>query len=131
MSLIRKIIPFLFISLTISCATKINHDSSAKLSFFNSVNKKTFSFVVGEEFIRDNIKSKPSTLYSKMSVAELKLLMKFLQNNKYCINKNGELSFEIKSKQEKIYDVTFSSLIEQSYNARPVAPTTYFGECLN
>ena len=66
-----------------------------------------------------------------MSVAELKLLMKFLQNNKYCINKNGELSFEIKSKQEKIYDVTFSSLIEQSYNARPVAPTTYFGECLN
>ena len=66
----------------------------------------------------------------KKKVAELKLLMSFLRDEKYCINKNGELSFKINSNQEKIYDVTFSSLIEQNYNAKPVSPVTYFGECL-
>ncbi len=65
-----------------------------------------------------------------MNVAELELLMKLMRNQKYCINSEGDLSFKINSKQEKIYDVTFSSLIEQSYNAKPVSPTTYFGECL-
>ena len=70
-------------------------------------------------------------MYQKMSVAELKLLIKFLRYNKYCINKSGKLSFRINSKQEKIYDVTFSSLIEQNYNASPITPVTYFGECAN
>jgi hypothetical protein len=103
---------------------------SAKLSFFNSASKKTFSFVVSDEFIKDNAQSEPSALYAKMSVAELKLLTNFLRDKNYCINKDGELSFKINSKQEKIYDVTFSSLIDQSYNAKPVSPATYFGECL-
>jgi hypothetical protein len=124
--ILYRIILLFFVT---SCAAGLDSDS-AKLTIFNSANKKTFSFVVSEHFIKSHSTSKPSALYSKMTVAELKLLMKFLENNKYCINKNGELSFQINSKQEKIYDVTFSSLIEQNYNARPVSPTTYFGECL-
>jgi hypothetical protein len=65
-----------------------------------------------------------------MSVDELKLLMQFLKRDRYCINQSGDLSFKINSKQEKIYDITFSSLIEKSYNAKPISPVTYFGECL-
>ena len=122
---------FLIILLLASCANQFGYNKdAAKLSFFNSANKKAFSFVINEQFIKANAKSDPSVLYPKMNVAELKLLMSFLRDNKYCINKNGELSFKINSKQEKIYDVTFSSLIEQNYNAKPVSPTTYFGECL-
>lgn len=113
-----------------SCTTLFFEKGSAKLTLFNSVNKKTFSFVVSEEFVKENSRSKPSELYPKMTAAELKLLMKLMRNNNYCINQNGELSFKINSKQEKVYDVTFSNVIEQSYNARPVSPTTYFGECL-
>lgn len=116
-----------------SCATTLSKEDkhSAKLSFLNSANnKKAFSFAISDDFIKNHIDSKPSELYSKMNVDELALLTKFLQNNNYCINKNGELSFKITSKQDKVYDITFSSLIEQNYNARPISPATYFGECL-
>ncbi len=125
-------LPYLLALLLISsCVNKFGYDSdSAKLSFFNSTNKKAFSFVVDNKFIKKNAKSQPSALYPKMNVAELKLLMSFLRDKNYCINQNGELSFKINSKQEKVYDATFSSLIEQNYNAKPVSPATYFGECL-
>jgi hypothetical protein len=126
---LKVIISLLAISLY-SCSTALD-SNYAKLSLSNSVGKKTFSFAVDEEFLKRNIKSKPSALYSKMSVAELKLLMKFLRKNKYCINKSGDLSFKISSRQERIYDVTFSELIEQNYNAKPVSPVTYFGECID
>lgn len=112
-----------------SCLSQFDLNS-AKLSFFNSGSKKTFSFSVSEDFNLHNIHSKPSVEHPKMSKAEEKLLIKFLKNNKYCINKNGKLSFKITSKQEKIYDVTFANLIEKNYRAKPIAPTTYFGECL-
>ena len=122
--------PLLFLVFMISCEVVRFNNDSAKLSFFNSASTKAFSFVIDDEFIQSHSSSKPSALYPKMNVAELKLLTQFLRDNKYCINKNGELSFKINSKQEKVYDVTFSSLIEQNYNAKPVSPTTYFGECL-
>ncbi|MFT6106228.1 MAG: hypothetical protein ACJA0S_000233 [Rickettsiales bacterium] len=102
----------------------------AKLFLFDSVNKKSFSFVVSDFFLKKHPNSRPSSLYSKMSVDELKILMHLLKRDKYCINQTGDLSFKINSKQEKIYDITFSNLIEKSYNARPISPITYFGECL-
>ncbi len=128
MDFLSRLFLLLFLS---SCISQFFYDKdAAKLSFFNSVNKKTFSFIIDGKFIDSHSKSKPSALYPKMNVSELKLLMSFLRDNNYCINKDGELSFKINSKQEKVFDVTFSSLIEQNYNSKPVAPTTYFGECL-
>jgi len=128
MSSLSRLCFLLFLS---SCISQFTYDkNAAKLSFFNSANKRAFSFVIDGKFIDSHSKSRPSALYPKMNVAELKLLMNFLRDNNYCINQNGELSFKINSKQEKIFDVTFSSLIEQNYNSKPVAPTTYFGECL-
>jgi len=111
-----------------SC-TKEDLSRSGKLSFYNSVNKNSFSFIISNDFSRKNQESKSSKDHSKMTIAEVKLLSKFLKNNNYCINKNGNISFVIISRQEKIYDVTFFSLIEQNYNAKPIIPITYFGEC--
>ena len=112
-----------------SCFSQHDEDS-AKLILFNSNNKKTFSFVVSEQFAKNHLKSSQSSVFPKMNVAELQLLTQFLKQNKYCIDKNGKLSFAVNSKQDKVYDITFANVIEQSYNAKPVSPVTYFGECL-
>ncbi|MFT6220497.1 MAG: hypothetical protein ACJA02_000541 [Myxococcota bacterium] len=127
---VSQIILFLISIPILSCSIRFD-DSSANLLLFNSASKKTFSFVVSEKFVKNHSKSNPSALYPKMNVRELKLLKKLLSRDKYCINQSGNLSFKINSKQEKIYDITFSSLIEKSYNARPISPVTYFGECLD
>lgn len=132
---LQKILPIIFVLFLSSCNSGNyvgfgNNSEDAKLTLLNSANKKAFSFIVSEDFVMDHEKAEPSKIYPKMNVAELKLLMKLLKDNKYCINKSGDLSFKISSKQEKVYDITFSRLIEQSYNAKPVSPVTYFGECL-
>jgi hypothetical protein len=112
-----------------SCISQADLDST-KLSFFNSGGNKTFSFAINEDFIRRHIDSRPSSKYSGMTKVEYKLLVRVLGDKKYCINKNGELSFKITSKQERVYDATFPSLIETNYRAKPIIPTTYFGKCL-
>lgn len=114
---------------SISSCFKSNYGLGAgKLSFYNS-DKKSFSFTVSEDFVKSHALSKSSKSFPRMTQAEMDLLSYLLKNNNYCVNKNGKLSFLVNSRQEKIYDVTFSSLIEQNYNARPVAPITYFGVC--
>lgn len=114
-----------------SCATN-NEDYSnlAKVSFGNTVDSNSFTFLVSDEYLLQNTKSPADKKYPKMTVAEVKLLEKILKNIKRCIDKNGHPSFIITSKQEKIYDTTFSNLIEQNYHAKPAVPAMYFGKCL-
>lgn len=127
---IRVLISLFFLLIFSNCTSYyIGNKNSAKITRFNSENKESFSFVVGEEFLKNHADSKPSSKFSEMSKAEYSLLKRFLRDNKYCFNKNNRLSFQVNSKQEKVYDITFSSLIEQSYNAKPISPATYFGEC--
>ncbi len=123
----RSLLIFCILIIT-SCATKKDYNGAGKLSFYSS-DKKSFTFTVSEEYVKKHALSKPSKSFSKMTEAEMELLIYLLKKNNYCINKSGKLSFLLNSKQEKIYDMTFSSLIEQNYNARPVTPTTYFGVC--
>ena len=66
----------------------------------------------------------------KISKIEFNLLQKLLKEKKFCINEDNDLAFEITSRQEKIYDMTFSHLIATSYKARPLSPRSYFGECI-
>lgn len=128
MNILKTVVLFLTAVFLFSCSSP-DLSRLGKLSFYNSINKNSFSFIISDDFSRENQKSKPSKTHPKMTEAEVKLLSKFLKKNNYCINKNGDISFVIISRQEKVYDVTFSSLIEQNYNARPITPITYFGEC--
>jgi hypothetical protein len=106
-----------FILLFSGCGSYyLGNEGSAKLTKFNSLGSKSFSFVIDREFLNKYSNSKLSSSHPKMT--------------KYCFNKDNRLHFEIDSKQEKVYDVTFLNLIEQSYNTKPISPVTYFGKCL-
>ncbi len=92
---------------------------------------KNFTFSVSEEYLRANQDSKPDKSHPRLTKAEAELLINLLGRRDYCRNDNGKIFFKITSKQEKVYDMTFAHLIEQNYNARPVTPMMYYGECLS
>lgn len=111
----------------ISCA--VDPSKYGRVTFHGSSNKNAFIFFVSEEYLRANQASKQDKAYPKMTEAESELLVRLLKQSKNCINNDKKIFFKITSKQEKIYDMTFAHLIEQNYNARPVAPLMYYGEC--
>ncbi len=120
--------PLLFFVLAMSCAMQ-DISSNGRVNFYGA-NSKNFTFVVNEDYINDHRDSPPSKENPKLSEAESELLYSIMQKRNYCINNKGKILFKITSRQEKIYDMTFAHLIEQNYNARPVTPVTYFGECV-
>jgi len=109
-----------------ACIT--NPSRYGKVRQYNAADKKSFVFSIDEEFVRKYDKSSKDENYPIMTAAEVRLLRALLMENKYCLNGSNP-GFKINSRQERIYDVTFAHLIEQSYNARAVAPRMYFGEC--
>jgi len=100
-----------------------------KIKPYSTSNKNSFTFSIDEEFLRAHKNSRIDQDYPKMTEAEATLLKRVLIKNDYCLNEDRKPSFAIISRQEKIYDITFSHLIEQNYNAKPVSPRMYFGEC--
>lgn len=92
--------------------------------------KNSFTFSVNDEFLRANSESPQDKKIPKMTEAEANLLVILLKKQNYCLDKYGTPIFTIASRQEKIYDMTFAHLIEQHYNARPIAPRMYFGQCV-
>jgi len=114
----------------ISCSNDIfdnNQDNLGKVLFYNSLDKKSFSFTVSDSLPTNN---KMDNKHPLMTKSQATLLKHLLKKNNYCINSKNKLKFEVTSKQQKIYDVTFSGLIEQQYNAKSLTPVTYFGKCL-
>jgi len=135
----KKIITLLTILILSSCISKKDLNL-VQLSFYhpeNSTNKttsnpkkiKSFSFTVSEEFLEKYENSKISNIHPQMSISEARILKYLLKKDDYCRNKKGDISFVIQSKQQRIYDITFSHLIEQNYRAKPITPVTYFGKC--
>lgn len=115
----------------ISCAK--DYSVYAKISLHTTGEKNSFIFTVSEEFLDKNSKSLKNEVKDqkvKISKVEFNLLKKLLKEKKFCLNKNNDLAFEINSRQEKIYDMTFSHLIATSYRAKPLTPRSYFGNCL-
>ena len=102
-----------------------------KVSLHNTADKKSFVFSVNEGFLKNNQDSPVDKVHNKMSKAEAGLLTKLLKEKKYCFNSDNKFRFEVSSKQEKIYDMTFAHLIEENYNARPISPRMYFGRCVD
>jgi hypothetical protein len=120
----------LLLFLLVSCSFEKKKDFTryGKLAPYSSSNKDSFIFTVSDEFLNQNKNSSLDKNHNKMTEAEVDLLVLFLEDKKYCLT-NNKLSFVIKSRQEKVYDMTFAHLIEKNYNARPVVPRTYYGEC--
>lgn len=118
-----------FFLLLMSCAQNLEQYGS--ITLHSSVNQNSFIFRVTDEFLQKNSKSEISEKNSKITKAESKLLSYLLKKRRYCLNIYGKPSFTVTSRQEKVYDITFAHLIEQNYNARAIAPRTYFGRCDN
>ncbi len=115
-------------ALTLVSACIYDPSLYGKVRQYSASDKKSFVFSIDEEYLRDHAKASKDENYPLMNEAEVRLLSGLLMQNSYCL-KEGKPAFKINSRQEKIYDVTFAHLIEQSYNAKPVAPRMYFGEC--
>ncbi len=113
-----------------SCASDMSNFGKVNIynSAINSQDKK-FVFVVEDSFIKSHKSSKNDEENPLLSKAESDLLKKLLARQKLCLNENNYPSFQVVSKQEKIYDVTFANLIEENYNAKPAVPRTYYGRC--
>ncbi len=124
----KKIYFLTILFLIFSCEKDL---SGGKISIYNnSQNQKNFIFSVDESYLQENKKnSKPDLDHPEMSFPEAELLRLIMIRDKICINDYSNPSFDITSKQEKIYDITFAGLIEQNYNAKPITPRRYYGKC--
>lgn len=114
--------------LTFSCAY-IDPTKYGRVTPQNTADNNTFIYSVSDEFAKQTVSSPADEKNPKISVAEAKLLERLLDLKKYCLDKSGNPQFTITSRQEKIFDMTFANLIEKNYNARPIAPRMYFGQC--
>lgn len=131
--MLKKLKHNLFLILLIPALISCGRDfsNSAKLTRYNTNDKDSFIFTLDEQFEAAHLDSQTDENHPKMTKAEVKLLNQFLVKQKFCLNNEGTPRYDVTSKQEKIYDITFSHLIEQNYKAQPVTPRTYFGRCLN
>ncbi len=123
----KKGIIFLIMSfLLFCCSVENNYSSYVRVEKIGS--KKFFTFFVDDEFIVKNYKSPPWKKFPKISVAEYGLLLKLIKEDSKC----GFEKFDIviHSRQDKVYDITFTHLVSQNYRARPISPVIYNGECL-
>lgn len=68
-------------------------------------------------------------IYLVLSAKEKITKINFFKNDDFLILLFNS-QFEIISRQEKIFDATFSKLIAENYNAKPLSPVSYYGKCL-
>ena len=86
--------------------------------------------MVSEDFLLQNRSSAIHKKHNKLTNAEFDLLLSLLKEKQYCLNDKNKYDFSIDSRQEKIFDVTYSQLIAKSYNAKPISPVSYYGSCI-
>ena len=119
---------FSLLLILFSCASGSLHQGRVEL--YGAGDRNSFVFTVSDEFTLSHKDSLPDKKNPKITQAEADLLVTLLKEKKFCLDSDGELFFEITSRQEKIFDATFAHLIEESYKARAIAPKMYFGKCL-
>ena len=90
---------------------------------------QSFMFLVSEDFSNKYKNSSPDGDNPKLSRAQAKLLSSLLKKENLCVGESTSPNYSITSKQEKVYDVTYASLIEQNYNAKSITPLTFYGRC--
>jgi len=119
----------LILFFTISSCTK-DISEYGKITPYDSSDNQTFIFSVTDEYSKSHNDSSKDIDHPKMLQSEADLLRQLLHRQNMCINEYNNPSFAITSQQEKIYDVTFASLIQENYNARAAVPKRYYGRCV-
>lgn len=122
-------LPFFIACLIALSSCSNNLSSYGSVAPRNTAGKNSFVFSVKESFL--DKKLRPEDRYTNnISQAEINLLKKLLKQKKYCLN-NGSPKFIVTSKQEKIFDMTFAHLIEETHNTKPISPRKYYGKCVS
>ncbi len=123
-------LPFFMFVVAISSCSISNPQRYGRVTIHSAVNAQTFTFTVTDKFLRRYSNSNKNSDHPLLTNSENKLLKSLLEEKKYCMDDSFSPSFKITSRQEKIYDMTFAHLIEKNYNAKPIMPRMYFGQCL-
>ena len=115
--------------LLFSCSNS-DYFKYGKVTFHATSSNDFFVFTVDDNFYKKYKNSPNNKIHPRLSDEEYKMLKAILKNKKYCIENSINPQFEIISRQEKIFDATFSKLIAENYNAKPLTPVSYYGKCL-
>jgi len=115
--------------LTFSCVNQ-DYYKYGKISFHASSDQNLFVFTVDDNFYKKYKNSPNNKNHPRLSDEEFKMLKTLLKNKKYCVENSSNPQFEIISRQEKIFDTTFSKLIAENYNAKSLTPVSYYGKCV-
>ena len=126
----RFLFCFLVLVIISSCSRDLSKYGKVQTYSSASSGNATFLFKVEGSFAEYTGSSKQDEKHPLMNEDEAGLLNNLLIDKKLCLDQYNFPSYVITSKQERIYDVTFANLIEQSYNAKPATPLTYYGRCV-
>ena len=119
-----------FILILLSSCGNNDYFTYGKVTFHATSTNNFFVFTVDDNFYKKYKNSPNNKNHPRLSDEEHKMLKAILKSKKYCIENSINPQFEIISRQEKIFDATFSKLIAENYNAKPLTPVSYYGKCL-
>jgi hypothetical protein len=119
-----------FILILLSSCANSDYFKYGKVTFHATSNNDFFVFTVDDNFYKKYKNSPNNKNHPRLSDEEYSMLKTILKSKKYCIENSINPQFEIISRQEKIFDATFSKLIAENYNAKPLTPVSYYGKCL-
>lgn len=122
---IQKFLVILFSALALQSCVDASNQGAVRTHGDN----KTFTFLVSEKFSNSHKNSESNSENPILSNAEAKLLAFLLKKNNLCSSNSLSPKFRITSKQEKVYDITYASLIEENYNTKSITPLTFYGRC--
>jgi hypothetical protein len=120
----------IFILVLLFSCSNSDYFKYGKVTFHATSSNDFFVFTVDDNFYKKYKNSPNNKIHPRLSDEEYKMLKAILKNKKYCIENSINPQFEIISRQEKIFDATFSKLIAENYNAKPLTPVSYYGKCL-
>jgi len=121
---------FIFSLIFLSSCVNGDYFKYGKVSFHATTDKNFFVFTVDDNFYKKYKNSPNNKTHPRLSDEEFKMLKALLKNKKYCVENSINPQFEIISRQEKVFDATFSKLIAENYNAKPLTPVSYYGKCI-
>ena len=121
---------FIFSLIFLSSCVNGDYFKYGKVTFHATTDKNFFVFTVDDNFYKKYKNSPNNKTHPRLSDEEFKMLKALLKNKKYCVENSTNPQFEIISRQEKVFDATFSKLIAENYNAKPLTPVSYYGKCI-